>query len=125
MFLLVFVYNLREHFFFFKMQPIFYIFLTFTSFSWNIYDYLLLHVLIQVGEIGWGLQFYTDYRQLKSGHQIKVWSHTSLQCFVLSKNTKIIILIFASFSVVSSDKPQKIGTHIFTKILGMCTVPAS
>lgn len=54
------------------MQPIFYIFLTFTSFSWNMYDYLLLHVLIQVGEIGWGLQFYTDYRQLKSGHQIKV-----------------------------------------------------
>ncbi|XP_073239186.1 uncharacterized protein [Porites lutea] len=25
----------------------------------------------KVGEIGWGLQFYTDYRQLKSGHQIK------------------------------------------------------
>lgn len=25
----------------------------------------------KVGEIGWGLQFYTDYRQLRSGHQIK------------------------------------------------------
>ena len=28
--------------------------------------------LLQVGEVGWGLQFYTDYRQLRSGHQIKV-----------------------------------------------------
>ncbi|KAK2573002.1 Uncharacterized protein P5673_002024 [Acropora cervicornis] len=26
----------------------------------------------RVGEIGWGLQFYTDYQLLRSGHQIKL-----------------------------------------------------